>query len=299
MKNAVIYMFSGTGNTKKICELYKREFEAQGVQTSLYELKAGFEDLPDPADFDFVGFAYPIHGFNAPHIMLDLARALPKREKEDEKEYFVIKSSGEPLKTNNISSYKMRGILRRRGYRQYAEYHYVMPYNMIFRHTDSMATKMWDTAKELAPIEAREVLEKTPHMLKGVPFGHFIAWLLRIEQPAMRVNGKMFKVDYDKCIGCDRCVNVCPMSNITRGEDGKFKFAGNCLMCARCSFGCPRDAISIAMLNGWRVNGRYDLDYRGEEQPDKHAWYCKKAYARYFAAAEQKIRCANANNDVK
>lgn len=298
MSSAIIYVFSGTGNTKKICDLYRAEFELRGVNTTLYELKGGFDSLPSPDEFDYVGFAYPIHGFNAPHIMLDLARALPKREKGDEKRYFVLKSSGEPLRTNNISSYKMRAILKRRGYTQFAEYHYVMPYNMIFRHTDSMAAKMWQTAKELAPVEAREVLENTPHMLKGVPFGHFIAWLLRIEQPAMRVNGKMFRVDKSKCVNCNRCVKACPMGNIVH-EDGKFRFRGDCLMCARCSFNCPTDAFNIAMLNGWRVNGKYNLDYEGEEQKNKHEWYCKKAYKRYFAAAEQKIHCANQNIDLQ
>ena len=298
MGKAIFYVFSGTGNTRRICELYKSEFEKNGVETELYAVKGGFEGLPSPDDYDYVGFAYPIHGFNAPHIMLDLARALPKREKGNEKKYFVLKSSGEPLRTNNISSYKFRSIMKRKGYVQFAEYHYVMPYNMIFRHTDDMATKMWKTAQQLCPIEARETLAYAPHMLKGVPFGRLIAWVVRIEQPAMRVNGKMFKVDKDKCINCGLCVKNCPMNNIKK-EGDKFKFGSDCLMCARCSFNCPTDAFGIAMLNGWRVNGKYDLDYRGEPQENKHEWYCKKAYKRYFDGAEQKIRCANQNNDVK
>ena len=128
MKNAIIYVFSGTGNTKKICDLYKEEFEKNDVCTTLYDVKAGLENLPDPNGFEYVGFAYPIHAFNAPKIMLDLARKLPKADNNaravdntDEenpksgqgktkhakydKKYFVLKSSGEPLKINNVSSY--------------------------------------------------------------------------------------------------------------------------------------------------------------------------------------------------
>lgn len=296
--NAIIYVFSGTGNTKKVCDLYKQEFEKNGVETTIYLVKAGFEDLPSPMDFDYVGFAYPIHGFNAPHIMLDLARKLQNANQVDKKRYFVLKSSGEPLSANNVSSYKFNAIMKRKGYEPFAEYHYVMPYNMIFRHTDSFAAKMYNTLVELAPIEARDVLAGREHKLKGVPFGHLFAWILRIEQPAMRINGKMFKVDKSKCIGCNMCVNNCPMHNITR-VDGKFKFGSACVMCARCSFNCPTDAFNIAMLNGWRVNGKYNFRYDGEEQVNKHARYCKKAYAKYFAAAEEKIRCANQNIDVK
>lgn len=84
MKNAIIYVFSGTGNTKKACDIYKNEFEKNGVETTLYTVKKGFENLPDPNNFDYVGFAYPIHGFNAPYIMLDLAKALPRAIEEDQ-----------------------------------------------------------------------------------------------------------------------------------------------------------------------------------------------------------------------
>lgn len=282
MENAIIYVFSGTGNTMRICNLYKDEFEKNGVETALYRVTAKFDSLPDPNDYKYIGFAYPIHAFNAPKIMIDLAKKLPKTE---EKKYFILKSSGEPLKINNISSYKLRRKLKRKGYAQFAEYHYVMPYNMIFRHTDTTATRMWNAANILAPKEAREVLKGTKHMLGGVPFGHFIAWLLRIEHPAMRINGRMFRVDSDKCAQCGACAKNCPVGNIVI-KDGKFTFGGNCIMCTRCSFNCPSDAFNIAILNSWRVNGRYNLSYDGEPQPGAHAWYCKKAYERYFTRAE-------------
>ena len=269
MNKAIIYVFSGTGNTMKICGLYKDAFEKNGVETTLYKVKAGFEDLPDPNGYEYVGFAYPIHAFNAPKIMLDLARALKRAETS--KRYFVVKSSGEPLKINNISSYKMRSILKKKGYKQFAEYHYIMPYNMIFRHADDVVARMWRAARTLAPLEAKAVLEGKEHMLKGVPFGHLAACIMRIEHPAMRVNGRLFKVNKDKCTQCGACAKNCPVGNIEM-KNGKFRFKGDCLMCARCSFNCPVDAFDIALLNGWRVNGRYDLEYAGEPQPVKHGW---------------------------
>lgn len=283
MDKAIIYVFSGTGNTLKICRLYKAEFEKCGVETTLYTVKSGFEELPDPNAYEHIGFAYPVHAFNAPKIMLDLARILPEADKP--KKFFVVKSSGEPLKINNISSYKMRSILKRKGYEQFAEYHYIMPYNMIFRHTDDMAARMWRAAQTLAPTEAKAVLDGERHMLKGVPMGHFISWIMRIEHSAMRVNGRFFKIDKDKCTQCGACARNCPVGNIEL-KDGKFSFKGDCLMCTRCSFNCPTDAFNIALLNGWRINGKYDLAYEGPPQPPRHAWYCKKAYARYFARAE-------------
>lgn len=287
MKNAIIYVFSGTGNTKKACDIYKSEFEKNGVETTLYTVKKGFENLPDPNNFDYVGFAYPIHGFNAPYIMLDLAKALPKAN--GTKQYFVVKTSGEPLKINNVSSIKFNDIMKRKGYVPFSEYHYVMPYNMIFRHTDEMAARMKNTLEQLAPVEAREVICGVEHKLSKVPFGRFVAWVVRIEQPAMKVNGRFFKVDGNKCIKCGACAKNCPVGNIKTDGNGKFSFGGDCVMCTRCSFNCPTNAFDIGMLNGWKVNGRYSYKLSEKPEEDKHAWYCQKAYKRYFEEAQKKI----------
>ena len=287
MKNAIIYVFSGTGNTKKACDIYKSEFEKNGVETTLYTVKKGFENLPDPNNFDYVGFAYPIHGFNAPYIMLDLAKALPKAN--GTKQYFVVKTSGEPLKINNVSSIKFNDIMKRKGYVPFSEYHYVMPYNMIFRHTDEMAARMKNTLDQLASVEAREVICGVEHKLSKVPFGGFVAWVVRIEQPAMKVNGRFFKVDGNKCIKCGACAKNCPVGNIKMDGNGKFSFGGDCVMCTRCSFNCPTNAFDIGMLNGWKVNGRYSYKLPEKPEEDKHAWYCKKAYKRYFEEAQKKI----------
>lgn len=287
MKNAIIYVFSGTGNTKKACDIYKSEFEKNGVETTLYTVKKGFENLPDPNNFDYVGFAYPIHGFNAPYIMLDLAKALPKAN--GTKQYFVVKTSGEPLKINNVSSIKFNDIMKRKGYVPFSEYHYVMPYNMIFRHTDEMAARMKNTLEQLASVEPREVICGVEHKLSKVPFGRFVAWVVRIEQPAMKVNGRFFKVDGNKCIKCGACAKNCPVGNIKMDGNGKFSFGGDCVMCTRCSFNCPTNAFDIGMLNGWKVNGRYSYKLPEKPEEDKHAWYCKKAYKRYFEEAQKKI----------
>lgn len=287
MKNAIIYVFSGTGNTKKACDIYKSEFEKNGVETTLYTVKKGFENLPDPNNFDYVGFAYPIHGFNAPYIMLDLAKALPKAN--GTKQYFVVKTSGEPLKINNVSSIKFNDIMKRKGYVPFSEYHYMMPYNMIFRHTDEMAARMKNTLEQLASVEAREVICGVEHKLSKVPFGRFVAWVVRIEQPAMKVNGRFFKVDGNKCIKCGACAKNCPVGNIKMDGNGKFSFGGDCVMCTRCSFNCPTNAFDIGMLNGWKVNGRYSYKLPEKPEEDKHAWYCKKAYKRYFEEAQKKI----------
>lgn len=279
-----IFVFSGSGNTLKIAEKYKEIFESEGNEVELTRLTLPFENI-DVENADFVGIFYPIHGFNAPSIILDFAKSLPILEKQ---KVFIVKTSGEPLIFNNASSLKLISILRKRGYALTNEYSYVMPYNMIFRHDDGFASKMFRTAKELVEVDAREILSFKAHFLKNCPLGRPLSFALRIEHSAMRLNGRAFKVNSDKCVKCMKCISNCPTKNITFKDD-KFEFSNKCLMCTACSFNCPKDAISIGILNGWRVNGEYSFDQKETMQESSHKRYCKKSYERYFQDAEKQI----------
>src|SRR5690554_6616472 len=143
MKRAIIYVFSGTGNTLRIANLYKDEFQINSIHSDIYKIDSTFKDIPNSTDYDFVGIAYPIHAFNAPKIILDFAKRLPKAEN---KKYFIITTSGEPLRLNNAASSKLISILKKKGYMLANEYFYIMPYNMIFRHSNSMVNRMWTAA---------------------------------------------------------------------------------------------------------------------------------------------------------
>jgi len=283
MKRAVIYYFTGTGNTLKAVNIYKTIFVENGIDVKLVPIKYPLENITYE-QADYLGFAYPVHAFNAPKILIQLAYRFPKVK---DVKYFIIKTSGEPLKLNNISSLYFKDILKKKGYNLCNEYHYVMPYNMIFRHTDNMAYKMVEALRVKAPIDAKDIIENKKHKLAYVPFGRIIAFIFRVEHIAMNINGRYFKIDYTKCIMCRACERGCPTNNITFNQDGKFAFGNNCIMCTHCSFMCPKDAFKIGILNNWRVNGNYSFEKPNNIEIDKHKRYCKKAYDRYFKDAEK------------
>ena len=63
------------------------------------------------------------------------------------------------------------------------------------------------------------------------------------------------------------------------------KFGGNCVSCMSCAFRCPKDAIRISLLDGWRVNGEYSFE--GDPASDAEICrYCHKSYVRYFHSIE-------------
>ncbi len=288
MKILICY-FSGTGNTKRVVDKFAESLKGYGCNVDLFKVENQNFSL-DLTEYDKVGIAYPVHAFNAPSIIFDFIKKLPKMSSE--KQLFILATSGEPLKLNNISSIKPVSLLRKKNFKFTNEYHYCMPYNIIFRHTDAMAYKMWETAKELIPIDAKELVEGKEAKLKKVPFGKFLAYIFRIEHWGGRFNGKRFKVN-ENCCNCNMCVKICPTNNITV-ENGEFKFDKNCIMCMRCSFLCHKNAIEIGLFKKWKVNGPYTFQKPEKEEVDKHKKYCKKAYKRYFSEAEE--RCKNFKN---
>lgn len=280
----IICYFSGTGNTKKVVDFYAQEFEKNGCNITLHEIES-VENV-NFNGYDLYGIAYPIHALNAPSIIVDFCKNLPKQE--ERKNLFIIKTSGEPLKINNISSTKICKILKKKNYILNNEYHYIMPYNMIFRHSNATAYKMWNTAKNLIPIDCREIISGEKVTLSHFPMSNFISWVMRIEHWGGRFNGRRYKVN-ENCIKCGKCVKNCPTKNITIDENGNFHFGKKCLMCMRCSFNCPVDAFKIGLFNNWKVNGSYNFDDPSNTYQKSHKNFCKKSYEKYFKRSEQKI----------
>lgn len=288
MKILICY-FSGTGNTEKVVRSVRDAFESHDCSVLLHKVEKGLDDLPD--DFDMLGIAYPVHAFNAPEIVVDFAKKLEKSPVQ--KKLFIFKTSGEPLKLNNISSLKLVSILKKKNFVLTNEYHYCMPYNMIFRHTDQMAYDMWQLAQQLIPIDVGEIMSGKSAKLKKVFCGRFIAWIMRIEWWGGRFNGKKYKVT-DKCINCQKCVRSCPVGNITI-KDGKFVFGKKCIMCMRCSFHCPTNAIKIGWFESWKVNGAYNFNKPENAEDNKHDKFCKKSYKKYFERGWAKVNSVEAD----
>ena len=300
----LVYFFTGSGNTERVLKKFESEFQKCGhsvdfvkIENQVYKVKNKINVNHD--EYDLIGIGYPIHAFNAPKIMYDWVKTLEPLK--NQKRTFIINTSAEPLIVNHASAIKFSRKLRKKGFDVQNEYHYVMPYDMIFRHKQQMAYKMWDTAQKLITIDAKTILEGKSELYKQVKGAAFYAWVLRIEHFGSQFNGIFYRVDKKKCIKCHKCVNNCPIENI-RLKNGEIKFGTKCTMCQRCTYFCPTDAIKTGMFNSWRVNTPYTFEYT--EDPEAYdntnpinvkranfynGFWCKSVYVRYFKEAEEKI----------
>ena len=313
----ILYVFSGTGNTLAVAELYKKYLENGGNTVDIYRISAKSGEMPSPENYDLVGIGYPIHAFSAPEPAINFCKNIQifTQNKEDftengadftenkgvftqKKPAFIFKTSGEGLHLNDCSSQKCIKILQKRGYDVLSERHIVMPYNMIYRHNNSMAKHMWIYAHALADLNCREIMAGTRIKVKQ-------AWIKKmwvppirfVEQKFAHMHGTAFKVDTKKCVNCGRCVRVCPMNNIEL-KDGKYKFGHKCVLCMGCSFGCPKDAIKVGVFKYWKVNGSYRLnELKADESltfpyiPD-HAKGIYKLYKKYYREADARLAAA-------
>ncbi len=273
--NILYAVFSGTGNTLRVCRRSAELLRESGHAAEVYSIKKG-APMPAIEAYEALVVAYPVHGFNAPTPVLKFLRSLPAAAG---KRAYLLRTSGEPSKLNNASGVTPKRILKKKGYDVRGEFTYVMPYNILFRHSDGMVARMWQAAERRIEEDVQTVARGGGQLIKVDPVRRAAAFAVRIEHPAMPLLGRGFRTT-DDCVGCGLCATDCPQGNITM-KDHRPVFGADCVGCMGCAFLCPKDAVRISLLNGWRVNGAYSFE--GEPAADDEVCrYLRKMYLRYF-----------------
>ncbi|HRR89202.1 MAG TPA: EFR1 family ferrodoxin [Eubacteriales bacterium] len=291
---ALLIVFSGTGNTKLAADKIAAELTLNGVETQVYRVGEEERPLAELSDFDIFGFGYPVHAFNPPEIFFDFVKSLPA---VNNKYAFVFKISGEPLWMNGASSARLVVVLKRKGFCLGFERHLLMPYNIMFRHSEELTKQMYFYTLALAKLCARKAIAREREGFSFNLFKRLISFVFRIEWPFAKFNGRFYKVDLDKCIMCRKCERECPAKNI-KIEEERFKFGKKCAMCMRCSFHCPTDAFKIGLLGGWKINGKYDFKELAADESVPFPYVTEgargfhKIYARYFKKADAELAAA-------
>ena len=255
MKYLLVY-YTGTYNTRFLTDEISKKLVEGGNTVDKVEIN---KDTPvvSTEGYDFIGFSYPIYGFNSP---LAFDRYVKKLKYTKGQKYFIYKNSGETLGMNNASSRTLIRIMKRRKAVLAGEYHFVMPYNIHFKYDIDFVREILEKDQKLIKIMIHNLENGVVEKIKSKWIYNFAAFFVAIVKVAGNINSFLYKVEKDKCINCMKCVKECPEKNIYVKGD-KIKFHHHCDMCMRCSFFCPTNAIKIGFLDwwGWKVNGDYKL----------------------------------------
>lgn len=254
MKRAILYTFSGTGNTLAAADQIALALKRMGIdEVDVESITYPPKSLPDPVAYDLCGFGYAIHAFNTPKIVLQYTALLP----EANKPAFIFKTSGEPFALNKASSWLLVRQLKKLGYDVMTDTHLLMPYNIMFRYPEALARQMYLHTCSLSKLIALRAVQGERDPLHYAWFLRIHSWVFRIQWFGAWLNGPLYRVNKERCVLCGLCVRQCPKANIKITGDA-VSFSSKCCMCMRCTMSCPNDAIRPGLLNPWRVNGRYD-----------------------------------------
>lgn len=258
-KNLLLLYYTGTYNTKYLTMELKKKFTPfYNVET--YEVNIYSLHILELSKFDIIGLGYPIYSFNVPSYFI---KFLKKQRFPKDIKYFIYKNSGETYNLNSASSSAIIRLLKKQNVKVTNEYHFPMPYNIIFRFPNEIVSELLNYNDKLMDILVHDINQDVKNIKRYKLFYKIFSVLLRIQCLGGPVNSFFYRVDKN-CIKCDKCLNNCPTENIYK-KDGKIRFHHHCIMCMRCSFCCPTSSIKIGFLNHWKVNKPYDL-YSLKEQ---------------------------------
>ena len=236
----MIFYFSGCGNSKHVAETI-----AAGLNDNLVFIpEAAREGRYDYtlAEGERLGFVFPIYSWSVPKLVLDFVKKLQLKA---EPEYvYVARTCGDNC---GLTEKVFRNALEAKGWSLSACFSVQMPETYI-----GMAGFKLDTPEnaKLKIDKADSLLMRNiPRLVNKESFSEIVvgglAWLKTyLVNPGFNrsATDDSKYLSTEACIHCGKCVEACPLKNITL-EEGRPKWHGHCTMCMGCYHHCPVNAI--------------------------------------------------------
>lgn len=231
----MILYFSGTGNSRHAAELIHSV--TGGDIISINDIIKNSKPAVFDSELPYV-IVCPTYAWRVPRIVEEFI--MNAEFKGNKRIYFVLTcgdSAGDAWSYAKELAHRKKLIFK--GLRSV-----VMPENYIALFSapsPEKAEEIIQKADKDLLITAKRINNSSP-IRDSVGFGGKI--LSRIANPffySFIVKADGFKVS-EQCISCGKCVEVCPLNNITL-EDGRPVWGKNCTHCMACICLCPQEAI--------------------------------------------------------
>ena len=246
----MILWYSGTGNSRYTAEHIA---DITGDEVVSLNDKLRTKDYILASVPDRLVFATPTYAWRIPRIVSDwiLKTELPAGIPV----WFVMTCGSE---TGNAAKYNME-LCSEKNLRYMGTAQIIMPENFITMFTAPEKDEAEKIITEAEPVirTVGETIAKGEE-LPAPRCNLYDRAMSRIVNPVfyslfVKADGFYAK---DSCIGCGKCVSVCPLGNI-RMTDGKPSWGKNCTQCMACICRCPAEAIEYG--NKAKGKPRYHL----------------------------------------
>ena len=236
--------FSGTGNTKycvnKFLEYYYDDINK--VESYSIEDKRCIDKIKENST---IIFCYPIHYSDIPIIVRNFIKDNSMLFKN--KSVFIISTMG--LFSGDGTGCSAR-LLKRYGANILGGLHLKMPDCIgdvkVLKKPIEENIEIIKEADDKIKITV-EAFKRQKYSQDGLKFINHLSGLfgqrLWFYKKTHKLRNKL-KINYDKCISCGKCVNICPMKNIRMIENKPIS-QNNCTCCYRCISNCPKKAITL------------------------------------------------------
>lgn len=240
--STTIFYFSATGNSLS----FARKLASRLEDCQLRSISSELESDNIKTTSERIGFVFPVYAWGMPRIVEEFIRKL--------------QIAGQPYLFSVVSCYGIAAktldsadkLLQKKGFGLQAGF--------VIKSGRGSLMKMNSFDRIIIALDRqRKRLQTGDERLKEISEIIYNKWRHKNEKSSLPANlfGSMFHqygVDFFKsaaqdfsvsknCIGCGKCVRLCPRANI-RITDNKPAFGNDCELCHACIQWCPEFAIT-------------------------------------------------------
>ena len=233
--------FSGTGNSKHALQVF---LQACDPNAKVFSIEDNGVAETVTAHRDIV-FSYPVQYSTVPKILRDFV--INNKALWYGRRVFVIATMG--LFSGDGSGVLAR-LLKKYGAEIIGGLHLKMPDSIaderVLKRSPEINTRLVRAAeKKLRNAAARMNAGHPPQEGIGLLYRLAGFWGQRLYFGGKtRHYCNSLKIDDKKCVGCGKCVRLCPMKNIEL-VNGRCIAHDQCTLCYRCINYCPKQAITL------------------------------------------------------
>ena len=250
MKNAVIFYFSGTGNTWWASNRFALKLKELGfnAETCSIEIsKTAINQRFEKADLIFLN--YPIYGSDRPEIVKNFIKCMP-----DTKTKIPFGIICTQLMFSGDGAWLEHKTIEQKGYKINWALHLKMPNNISIPGFPFRYTNEKSSLNNILQKAEKRLLKIAVFVSAGKSFKQgttiFSNLLGLIQRGPYRHMYKSLQNDVsinpETCTKCGKCIKLCPVGNIKFADEaiGGFpEFQAHCNLCLRCYSFCPTQAI--------------------------------------------------------